>query len=222
MWVRLLSASPSWRTIAPCSPVMSRQRISRLTSGASTAMSRGRSSRRSRRTTASSSSSGASLTAMPDGAPPPAGGTSPGPPAAAARRRRTGRRVEPEAQRRALGADVGEVAGDRQVDRRDEVLPGAVVVHAVAQREPLRALRDERQHRAGHRRQRRVGCSTAEIRTPSTAVVWSGRAWRASSSRSSSRSPCGLKHITRDSRQEEDQARIDDASFYAFSLLRLV
>ena len=33
-----------------------------------------------------------------------------------------------------------------------------------------------------------VGCSTFEIRTPSMAVVMSGRAWRASSVRSSSRS----------------------------------
>ena len=40
-----------------------------------------------------------------------------------------------EAQRRLLGLDLGEVAGDRQVDGGDEVLPGAVVVDAVAQRE---------------------------------------------------------------------------------------
>jgi AraC-like DNA-binding protein len=41
------------------------------------------------------------------------------------------------------------VAGDRQVDRGDEVLPGAVLVDALTQRDPFRALDDECQHRAG-------------------------------------------------------------------------
>ncbi len=53
--------------MAPCSPVIKRQRISRLMSGASVPMSCGRSSSRNSRMTASRSSSDASLTAMPRG-----------------------------------------------------------------------------------------------------------------------------------------------------------
>jgi hypothetical protein len=64
---------------------------------------------------------------------------------------------EPEPQRRVLRTGADEVTGDRQVDRRHEVLPGVVLVHPVAQREVFGALRDDRQHGAGHRRRRRIG-----------------------------------------------------------------
>jgi hypothetical protein len=51
------------------------------------------------------------------------------------------------------------VPGDREVHRHDEVVAGAVLEDLVADREPLPALRDERERRGrqrGHRRSRRV------------------------------------------------------------------
>ena len=47
--------------------------------------------------------------------------------------------------------------GHREVDRGDQVLARAVVIDAVAQRQTLDALGDDRQHRAGHRGLRRSG-----------------------------------------------------------------
>ena len=202
MWVRLLSARPSWRTAAPCSPVMQPPQDLPLDQ------------RREHREVAGPVEQAQQpdhrvdelVGRVADGhartASPPPG------------REVSGRRLQQqlgdggrvqdqaEAERRPLGAGLGEVAGDRQVDRGDQVLPGAVLVHPVAQRDPFRALRDERQHRARHRRRRRVRCSTFEIRTPSMAVVMSGRAWRASRARSSSRSMPRLKHVTDPRRNE--------------------
>jgi hypothetical protein len=60
---------------------------------------------------------------------------------------------ETEAERRRLGV----VAADRQIDRGDQVLAGAVLVDAVAEHERLRALGDEGQHGARHRDRRLVG-----------------------------------------------------------------
>ncbi|MGV9767037.1 hypothetical protein [Micromonospora tulbaghiae] len=62
---------------------------------------------------------------------------------------------QPEPQRRRVGAGPGEAAGDRQIDRRDEVLTGVVPDIDVA---------------GGLCR------STFEISTPSMAVLMSGRA----------------------------------------------
>ena len=46
------------------------------------------------------------------------------------------------------------VPGDRQIDRGDQVLAGAVVVHAIADGQALRALGDQRHDRPGGRRLR--------------------------------------------------------------------
>jgi Enoyl-(Acyl carrier protein) reductase len=101
---RLLSARPSWRTVAPWSPVRSRQTISRSISGARIAASGGWSSRRNMRTAASTSASGASLTAMPDGVPPGAGGRIP----ALAAKTALGRLGEPDD----VGAVIATLLGD--------------------------------------------------------------------------------------------------------------
>ena len=88
------------------------------------------------------------------------------------------------------GAASRVMAGDRQVDRRDEVLAGPVVVDALADREPLGALHDQREHGArSSTPAARRRASAAESSTPSIAVVSSGRAWRAISAARARSSP---------------------------------
>ena len=55
-----------------------------------------------------------------------------------------GRRIEAEPQGRLVRGRVRVVPGDRQVDRGDQVLAGAVVVHAIADGQALGTLGDER------------------------------------------------------------------------------
>jgi hypothetical protein len=57
---------------------------------------------------------------------------------------------ETEAQRRLLRGGLEELPGDGQVDGGDQILPGPVLVDPVAQCEVFGALRDDREHRAGH------------------------------------------------------------------------
>ncbi len=103
-----------------------------------------------------------------------------------------GREHEPEPERRLLRARLRPVPGDRQVDRCDEVLAGAVVVDAVADRQALRALGDQREDRPRGRGPGSPAASTADSRTPSIAVVSSGRACRAISARQLGRADRGL------------------------------
>ena len=133
------------------------------------------------RTTASRSSGEASATPSPGGAGPgaralPASSSSD----AMAAGRGSGRTPGPARRGR-----VRVVPGDRQVDRGDQVLAGAVVVDAIADGQALapwamRAMTVPVVDARGS-----PGRPAAESRTPSIAVVSSGRACRAISARSS-------------------------------------
>ncbi|GAB3885429.1 hypothetical protein GCM10027612_20810 [Microbispora bryophytorum subsp. camponoti] len=104
---------------------------------------------------ASSRAGGASLTTMPGAAPAPEGSVS-----GRGLQQQLGDggrfQEETEAQCRPLGVRLGELPGDRQVDRGDQILPGAVLEDPVTEREPFGALGDDRQHGAGHRGRRRI------------------------------------------------------------------
>jgi len=56
-----------------------------------------------------------------------------------------------EAARRLFRAGADELAGDRQVDRGDQILAPTIAIEPVAQRQALLALGDQRHHRAGGR-----------------------------------------------------------------------
>lgn len=62
-----------------------------------------------------------------------------------------GAQLEAEPQSGMLGGCVHELPGDREVDRRNEVLARPVVVDRGADGEPLGSLRDHRENRAGVR-----------------------------------------------------------------------
>ena len=64
---------------------------------------------------------------------------------------------QPQGQGRPLRAGVEEVARDRQFGRDHQALPGPVLMHLVAQQQPLAALGHDDQQRLGQRVVQRVG-----------------------------------------------------------------